>query len=113
VKNRLMSIADYSRQNYTLLHSFCALRDMATEFSCLGLKLDLPIVCWGNDFLLDGKWKNPSAKRSKVKDPHQLRVNSYQVLLTRGRDGFIVFVPNEIGIRDIRGVERGGNKGVS
>ncbi len=36
---------------------------------------------------------------SKAKDPHQLRVNSYRVLLTRGRDGFIVFVPNEIGMR--------------
>ena len=32
---------------------------------------------------------------SKAKDPHQLRVNSYRVLLTRGRDGFIVFVPPE------------------
>jgi hypothetical protein len=38
-------------------------------------------------------------KRLKAKDPHQLRVNSYRVLLTRGRDGFIVFVPNEIGMR--------------
>ena len=40
---------------------------------------------------------SPPSKRSK--DPHQLRVNSYRVLLTRGRDGFIVFVPNEIGMR--------------
>ena len=47
----------------------------------------------------DGEWKSPPAKPSKAKDPHQLRVNSYRVLLTRGRDGFIVFVPNEIGMR--------------
>ena len=47
----------------------------------------------------DGEWKSPPAKRSKAKDPHQLRVNSYRVLLTRGRDGFIVFVPDEIGMR--------------
>lgn len=26
---------------------------------------------------------------------HQLRVNIYRVLMTRGRDGFIMFVPNE------------------
>jgi len=65
----------------------------------LGLELDFPIVCWGNDFTWDGAWKSPPAKRSKAKDPHQLRVNSYRVLLTRGRDGFIVFVPNEIGMR--------------
>ena len=72
---------------------------MATEFSCQGLELDFPIVCWGNDFTWDGVWKSPPAKRSKAKDPHQLRVNSYRVLLTRGRDGFIVFMPNEIGMR--------------
>jgi len=80
-------------------NSCCALRDVATEFSCQGLELDFPIVCWGNDFTWDGDWKSPPAKRSKAKDPHQLRVNSYRVLLTRGRDGFIVFVPNEIGMR--------------
>jgi DUF2075 family protein len=80
-------------------NSCCALRDVATEFSCQGLELDFPIVCWGNDFMWEGIWKSPPAKRSKAKDPHQLRVNSYRVLLTRGRDGFIVFVPNEIGMR--------------
>jgi len=80
-------------------NSCCALRDVATEFSCQGLELDFPIVCWGNDFTWDGVWKSPPAKRSKAKDPHQLRVNSYRVLLTRGRDGFIVFVPNEFGMR--------------
>ena len=26
-------------------------------------------------------------------------MNSYRVLLTRGRDGVIIFVPNEIGMR--------------
>ena len=79
--------------------SCCSLREVVTEFGCQGLELDFPIVCWGNDFTWDGVWKSPSAKRSKAKDPHQLRVNSYRVLLTRGRDGFIVFVPNEIGMR--------------
>jgi len=80
-------------------NSCCALRDVASEFSCQGLELDFPIICWGNDFTWDGKWKSPAAKRSKAKDPHQLRVNSYRVLLTRGRDGFFVFVPKEIGMQ--------------
>ena len=80
--------------------SCCALRDVATEFSCQGLELDFPIVCWGIDFLwVDATWKSPPAKRSKAKDPHKLRMNSYRVLLTRGRDGFIIFVPNEIAMR--------------
>ena len=81
------------------INSCCALRDVATEFSCQGLELDFPIICWGDDFVWDGFWKSPPAKRSKAKNPHRLRVNSYRVLLTRGRDGFIIFIPLEIGMQ--------------
>ena len=28
-----------------------------------------------------------------MRDPYQLRVNAYRVLLTRGRDGAVIFVP--------------------
>ena len=39
----------------------------------------------------------PSARRyqrpSRVNDSHQLRLNAYRVLLTRGRDATVVFVP--------------------
>jgi len=82
--------------------SCCSLREVVTEFSCQGLELDFPIICWGNDLLWDeDHWKSPKRSRlNKAKDPHQLRVNSYRVLLTRGRDGFIVFVPNEVVMKD-------------
>ena len=83
----------------TSFNSCCALRDVATEFSCQGLELDFPIICWGDDFAWTGEWKSPPAPRSKAKDPHRLRMNSYRVLLTRGRDGFIIFVPPEIGMQ--------------
>ena len=33
------------------------------------------------------------ARGSHVKDPYRLRVNAYRVLLTRGRDAAVVFVP--------------------
>lgn len=74
--------------------SCCQLREVATEFSCQGLELDCPLVCWGDDLRWneDG-WLSPA--RGQAKDPHQLRLNSYRVLLTRGRDGFLVFVPPE------------------
>jgi len=77
--------------------SCCALRDVATEFSCQGLELDYPIICWGEDFVWElGEWKSPKpGGRSKARDPHRLRMNSYRVLLSRGRDGFIIFVPPE------------------
>jgi DUF2075 family protein len=80
--------------------SCCSLREVVTEFSCQGMELDFPIICWGNDFRWeDNQWKSPKAKKSKARDPHQLRVNSYRVLLTRGRDGFIIFIPNEIAMQ--------------
>ncbi len=76
--------------------SCCQLRDVATEFSCQGLELDFPIVAWNEDLLWqNGGWITPAQPRSKARDPHQLRVNSYRVLLTRGRDGMAIFVPPE------------------
>ena len=39
-------------------------------------------------------WKKFEQRGAKAKDPNRLRLNSYRVLLTRGRDGFIIYVPN-------------------
>lgn len=76
--------------------SCCQLDEVATEFACQGLELDFPIVCWGNDLTWsNGDWFSPPSPRSQARDPHQLRLNSYRVLLTRGRDGFVVFAPRE------------------
>ncbi len=33
--------------------------------------------------------------RARALDPHQMRVNAYRVLLTRGREGTVVFVPSD------------------
>jgi DUF2075 family protein len=69
-----------------------------TEFGAQGLELDAVLLAWGTDLRRhDGKWSNANARGymrgAKVKDPFQLRVNAYRVLLTRGRDGTVVFVP--------------------
>ena len=74
------------------------LRDVITEFGAQGLELDAVLLAWGTDFLReDGQWTNRKARgymqKAMVKHPFQLRVNSYRVLLTRGRDGTIVYVP--------------------
>ncbi|MGV3570607.1 MAG: DNA/RNA helicase domain-containing protein [Ramlibacter sp.] len=78
-------------------HSCCQLNDVATEFSCQGLELDMPIVCWGSDFRIEGdSWLTPRVTaRNTAKNPRQLRVNSYRVLLSRGRDGLLLYVPPE------------------
>ncbi len=71
-----------------------ALTQPVTEFGCQGLELDLPIVCWGEDYL----WSNDAWRRTPIRrrypqdDPMVLLENAYRVLLTRGRDGVVVFV---------------------
>jgi len=72
--------------------------DCVTEFGAQGLELDGVLLAWGTDLRrVDGAWSNDLARgyRSKVpvRDPFQLRLNAYRVLLTRGRDGCVVFVP--------------------
>ena len=74
-------------------NSCCQLSEVATEFACQGLELDMPIVCWGDDLKWDGKWKPLAQPRSTARNPDQLRVNSYRVLLSRGRDGMVIWVP--------------------
>lgn len=63
-----------------------------TEFQCQGLELDLPILCWGDDLGWDIGWRSRRTTRA-ARDSHQLRLNSYRVLMTRGRDGLVVWVP--------------------
>lgn len=69
-----------------------------TEFGAQGLELDAALLAWGTDLRRSGgRWDNSLSgkymKGSSVKDPFQLRINAYRVLLTRGRDATIVFVP--------------------
>lgn len=79
--------------------SCCQLNQCITEFQIQGLELDMALLAWGTDFRrVGGGWSNADARRYKagaVKliDPMALRINAYRVLLTRGRDGTIVFVP--------------------
>lgn len=67
----------------------CALNVTISEFSCQGLEVDMPIIEWGDDIKWCGfKW----VPLGTTKDDKDYRINSYRVLLTRGRDGFIVFI---------------------
>ena len=74
------------------------LRDCVTEFGCQGLELDAALLAWGTDLIRErGRWTNAHARGyqrpADVRNPMQLRINAYRVLLTRGRDGTIVFIP--------------------
>ena len=77
-----------------------ALEDAATEFDVQGLELDWTCVCWDANYRRRGgswqalqfkgtRWQgvNDEARRSYL-------ANSYRVLLTRARQGMVVFVPD-------------------
>jgi hypothetical protein len=75
--------------------SACALDRPATEFMCQGLELDMPLVCWGSDLRWEGAgWRTTAInRRIPLLDPNQIVRNTYRVLMTRGRDGLMLFVP--------------------
>jgi hypothetical protein len=75
------------------------LEDVATEFDVQGLEIDWVGVCWDANFRVeDGKWITYNFSGSKWQSVHDLEkqkyiANSYRVLLTRGRQGIVIFVP--------------------
>lgn len=81
------------------LRSSDALEDVATEFDVQGLELDWTCVCWDANFRrTDNKWQAMQFKGTKwqvVNDERRKAyvANAYRVLLTRGRQGMVVFVP--------------------
>lgn len=77
------------------------LASVATEFQCQGLELDGGLLLWGNDLVWkDERWMIPRYSRAQARDPQRLRKNSYRVLLTRFRDGIVVYVPPDVEMGD-------------
>ncbi len=77
------------------------LEETATEFDIQGLELDYTIVCWDANLRLNNeskafeyysfkgsKWQNINKEEDKL-----YLKNAYRVLLTRARQGFIIFIP--------------------
>lgn len=75
------------------------LEDVATEFDVQGLELDWVCMAWDADFRYDNtNWKNWSFRGAKwqriIKPERQTyQKNAYRVLLTRARQGMVIFVP--------------------
>ncbi|QMW24470.1 DUF2075 domain-containing protein [Sandaracinobacteroides saxicola] len=76
-----------------------ALEDAATEFDVQGLELDWAVVAWdANLTRVDDQWLHREfrgARWTQVGQAHarQFLVNAYRVLLTRARQGMVIFVP--------------------
>lgn len=71
----------------------------ANEFQIQGLEVDWSCVCWGGDFLrsIDGwnlkRLRGTVWQRISQDTARAYLVNSYRVLLTRARQGIVLFVP--------------------
>ena len=75
------------------------LEDIATEFDIQGLEIDRTCLIWGANFYLENdvwkyqnfigtKWTNINQKITR----NYLK-NTYRVLLTRARQGMVIFIP--------------------
>jgi hypothetical protein len=91
--------ANWFLNDSTDVRSSCYLEDVASEFAIQGLELDWVGVCWDGDFHYnDGKWVFQAFKGTKwqfINDQSRRLYlkNAYRVILTRARQGMILFVP--------------------
>lgn len=75
------------------------LEETATEFDIQGLELDWAGVCWDANLRMEaGKWAHYDFKGTKWQhinnDARKIYLaNAYRVLLTRARQGMVIFVP--------------------
>lgn len=75
-----------------------ALEDVATEFDVQGLELDWACVCWDANLRRGDGWEKLRFRGTRwesVSDPtsQAYLANAYRVLLTRARQGLVVYVP--------------------
>jgi len=75
------------------------LEEVATEFDIQGLELDWIGVCWDADFRYEtGDWKHYSFRGTKWQRTNAVKKqlflkNAYRVILTRARQGMVIFIP--------------------
>jgi hypothetical protein len=75
------------------------LEDVATEFDVQGLELDWVCLAWDADLrLVDGTWSYNNFSGTKWNNINKAEKqvylkNAYRVLLTRARQGMVIFVP--------------------
>ena len=94
-------IAHWYLEDSDDIRSSMALEVTANEYTSQGLELDFVGVCWGGDFLRHSETGTWMARRlqgprwARVRDQTRQRFtrNSYRVLLTRAREGMVLWVP--------------------
>lgn len=75
------------------------MEEVATEFDVQGLELDWSGVCWDADFRYEQtSWKHFSFRgtvwqRTNAEERQLYLKNAYRVILTRARQGMVIYVP--------------------
>lgn len=99
VKNKIKA-ADWFLKGKDDVRSSFYLEDVATEFDIQGLELDWIGVCWDGDFYFNGhewctrQFSGSTWKSVEAAIEQRYLKNKYRVLLTRARQGMVIFVPH-------------------
>jgi len=102
VKNEI-SAPNWFLNDKTDIRSSYFLEEVATEFDIQGLEIDWSCLAWGANFYLkNNSWKYQNFKGSKWQNINQdiskeYLKNTYRVLLTRARQGMVIYVPKGSG----------------
>lgn len=96
VKEKI-SAADWFLNYDHDIRSSYYLEDIATEFDIQGLEIDYTCVAWDINMYYDEEWKFQNFIGTKWTNMNESRqnylLNSYRVLLTRARQGMVIFIP--------------------
>ena len=89
--NWFLNSQDDTRSSYYL-------EDVATEFDIQGLEIDYTCVAWDINLYYKNGWQFQNFKGSKWQNINKnstknYLLNAYRVLLTRARQGMIIFIP--------------------
>jgi len=107
VKNEI-SAPNWFLNNNKDIRSSYFLEEVATEFDIQGLEIDWACIAWGANFHMNNNdWKYQNFKGTKWQninkeiDKEYLK-NTYRVLLTRARQGMVIFIPKSSNIDHTR-----------
>ena len=98
VKNEI-SAPNWFLNNSDDIRSSYFLEEIATEFDIQGLEIDWVCLAWDiNYYFKDGKWNCQYFSGTKWQNIHNENdktylQNAYRVLLTRARQGLIIYIP--------------------
>jgi hypothetical protein len=96
-----LAIAQWYLNNPDDIRSSYFLEVPANEYACQGLEIDFACVCWGGDLIYSRDKTGWVYRQLSGNDWNEARAdlarryvqNSYRVLLTRAREGMVVWVP--------------------